>query len=85
MGAMQPWHWIVIIVVLVLLFGSAKLPQMARGLGQSLRIFKSEVSEMTGDKDKAAPVPKELPSAEQNAADQAAAPAPKTSDDPADK
>lgn len=49
MGAMQPWHWIIVIVVLVILFGSKKLPDAARGLGRSLRIFKSEMSEMTKD------------------------------------
>ena len=49
MGALQPWHWIVLIIVLVLLFGSKKLPEAARGLGRSMRIFKSEVQEMQND------------------------------------
>lgn len=62
MGALQPWHWIVLIVVLVLLFGSKKLPEAARGLGRSMRIFKSEVQEMQNDGKKpegtpAAPAP----------------------------
>lgn len=48
-GAFQPWHWIVLILVVVLLFGSKKLPDAARGLGRSLRIFKSEVKEMQND------------------------------------
>lgn len=42
MGALRPWHIIVLVVVLVLLFGAKKLPGAARGLGQSLRILKSE-------------------------------------------
>ncbi len=46
---MQPWHWIIVIVVLVILFGSKKLPDAARGLGRSLRIFKSEMGEMAKD------------------------------------
>ncbi|MFE5707799.1 Sec-independent protein translocase subunit TatA [Rhodococcus koreensis] len=46
MGTMSPWHWAIVIVVLVLLFGSKRLPSAARGLGQSLRIFTSEMKEM---------------------------------------
>lgn len=49
MGAIQPWHIILVVLVFVILFGSKKLPDAARGLGRSLRIFKSEVSEMTSD------------------------------------
>nr|WP_296767248.1 Sec-independent protein translocase subunit TatA [Rhodococcus sp. (in: high G+C Gram-positive bacteria)] len=49
MGAMSPWHWAIVILVVVILFGSKKLPDAARGLGRSLRIFKSEVKEMQND------------------------------------
>ncbi|ADG78779.1 Sec-independent protein translocase protein TatA OS=Tsukamurella paurometabola (strain ATCC 8368 /DSM / CCUG 35730 / CIP 100753 / JCM 10117 / KCTC 9821/ NBRC 16120 / NCIMB 702349 / NCTC 13040) OX=521096 GN=tatA PE=3 SV=1 [Tsukamurella paurometabola] len=42
----SPWAWIVIAVVLLLLFGGKKLPDAARGLGRSMRIFKSEMDEM---------------------------------------
>ena len=49
MGAMSPWHWAIVLIVLVLLFGSKKLPDAARGLGRSLRIFKSEMSQMQND------------------------------------
>ncbi|WP_432485129.1 Sec-independent protein translocase subunit TatA [Kineococcus esterisolvens] len=51
MGAMKPWHIIVLVVVLLLLFGAKRLPDAARGLGRSLRIFKSEVKEMQKDDD----------------------------------
>ena len=37
---------IIILVVLVLLFGAKRLPDAARSLGRSMRIFKSEVKEM---------------------------------------
>lgn len=37
------WHFLVILVVVLLLFGAPKLPGLARSLGQSLRIFKSEI------------------------------------------
>lgn len=42
---------IIIIVVALLLFGAPKLPGMARSIGQSLRIFKSEVKQMKDDPD----------------------------------
>ncbi|GAB3239365.1 Sec-independent protein translocase subunit TatA [Kineococcus gypseus] len=51
MGALKPWHIIVLVVVLLLLFGAKRLPDAARGLGRSLRIFKSEVKEMQKDDD----------------------------------
>ncbi|MFG2139080.1 Sec-independent protein translocase subunit TatA [Streptomyces sp. NPDC048650] len=43
-NAFEPWHLVLILVVLVLLFGSKKLPDMARGLGRSMRILKSETT-----------------------------------------
>jgi sec-independent protein translocase protein TatA len=42
---------ILILVALVLLFGAKKLPDLARGVGRSLRIFKAETSKMTDDHD----------------------------------
>jgi len=46
MNSLKPWHLIVLAVVFVVLFGSKRLPDSARSLGRSLRIFKSEVREM---------------------------------------
>ena len=42
----QPWHIIVLVIALIVLFGWKSLPNMARSLGQSMRIFKSEVDQM---------------------------------------
>lgn len=42
---------ILILVVLVLLFGAKKLPDAARGIGRSLRIFKSEATKLREDDD----------------------------------
>ncbi|EFV12545.1 Sec-independent protein translocase subunit TatA [Segniliparus rugosus] len=56
MGSLSVWHWVVVLVVLVLLFGSKRLPDAARGLGRSLRILKSEVRQMNSeDGDEAKP------------------------------
>ncbi|MBO2453425.1 Sec-independent protein translocase subunit TatA [Actinomadura barringtoniae] len=43
-GEFSPTHWLIVILVFVLLFGSKKLPEMARSLGRSARILKSEVN-----------------------------------------
>ena len=57
----QGWHILIIIVIAILLFGAPKLPGLARSVGQSLRIFKSEVRQMkeengSTDPDDSAPV-----------------------------
>ena len=44
---------LIILAVLVLLFGAAKLPELARGTGQALRIFKAETKGLTDDDDTA--------------------------------
>ncbi|ARH92495.1 MULTISPECIES: Sec-independent protein translocase subunit TatA [Streptomyces] len=60
-NAFEPWHLILIITVLVLLFGSKKLPDMARGLGRSMRILKSEAKALKDEQ------PAEAPRAESTA------------------
>ena len=45
----QPWHWLIVIAAFILLFGAKKLPDAARSLGKSMRIFKSEIKEMQSD------------------------------------
>ncbi|HZN74017.1 MAG TPA: Sec-independent protein translocase subunit TatA [Micromonosporaceae bacterium] len=49
MGALKPWHIIVLVVVLVLLFGAKRLPDAARSLGRSLRIIKAETKGLADD------------------------------------
>lgn len=61
MGNFKGWEILVILVLLLLLFGAKRLPDAARGLGRSLRIFKAEVKEMRDDDDKAEPVRREPP------------------------
>jgi sec-independent protein translocase protein TatA len=46
-----PWEIAIIAVVILVLFGSAKLPQAARSLGRSMRIFKSETKGLINDDD----------------------------------
>ncbi len=56
-------EWLVILAIVILVFGAAKLPELARGTGQALRIFKTETKGLRDDDDdKAAPAaPSELP------------------------
>ncbi|WP_406149737.1 Sec-independent protein translocase subunit TatA [Streptomyces sp. NBC_01012] len=48
-NGLEPWHLLVLGIVVIMLFGSKKLPDSARALGQSLRILKSETKAMKED------------------------------------
>lgn len=54
MNQIRGWEWIIILAIILLLFGSKKLPEMARGLGRSARILKAETKGLRDD-DAAAP------------------------------
>ncbi len=41
-NGLEPWHLLIVAIVIILLFGSKKLPEAARGLGTSLHILKGE-------------------------------------------
>jgi sec-independent protein translocase protein TatA len=43
------WEWLIIIGVLLLLFGAKRLPDMARSIGQSARVFKGEMKGLKDD------------------------------------
>jgi sec-independent protein translocase protein TatA len=45
----QTWHVVVLVIVIVLLFGANRLPDLAKALGQSLKIFKNEIKDLTED------------------------------------
>ena len=49
MGALSPWHLVLIILAVMILFGYKKLPDASRSLGRSLRIFKGEMKGMKDD------------------------------------
>jgi sec-independent protein translocase protein TatA len=63
MELFTPWHlFILAVVALVLFFGWKQLPDMARSLGRSLRVFKTEIKGMSED-DKAREAAKTEPAA----------------------
>ncbi|MFF1377160.1 Sec-independent protein translocase subunit TatA [Streptomyces sp. NPDC058308] len=41
-NALEPWHLLIVALVVIFLFGSKRLPDAARSMGKSLRILKSE-------------------------------------------
>jgi sec-independent protein translocase protein TatA len=47
--ALAPWHIIILVIVLVLLFGARRLPGAAQSLGQSMHIFKKSVQGLNPD------------------------------------
>ncbi|MEB3371590.1 Sec-independent protein translocase subunit TatA [Saccharopolyspora mangrovi] len=53
MGSLSAWHWLIVLGVVVLLFGSSKLPQVARSLGQSARVLKAEARGLRTDEEEA--------------------------------
>jgi sec-independent protein translocase protein TatA len=50
-GMPQGAEWLIILAIVVLVFGAAKLPELARGTGQALRIFKTETKGLRDDED----------------------------------
>ena len=45
------WELVLIVVMILLLFGAKKLPELARGSGRALRIFKAETTGLLDDTD----------------------------------
>lgn len=43
MAGLNGWHLVIILAIVLLLFGAPRLPALARSLGQSMKIFKSEI------------------------------------------
>lgn len=46
MPGLTGWHLLIILAVVLLLFGAAKLPALAKSMGQSARVFKGEMNAM---------------------------------------
>ncbi|MFE4370921.1 Sec-independent protein translocase subunit TatA [Streptomyces sp. NPDC056835] len=45
-NGLEPWHLLIVAIVIIVLFGSKKLPDAARAVGKSMRILKSETKAM---------------------------------------
>ena len=51
---LAPWHWAVVIIIAIVLFGSKKLPDLGKGLGEGFRGFKEGLKGITEDTPKPA-------------------------------
>ena len=50
-GPFGIWEILIILVIVLLVFGPRRLPEMAKGLGQSVRAFRKELRDMKSDLD----------------------------------
>ena len=49
MGSLSIWHWLIVLVIVVLVFGTGKLKNMGKDLGGAIKGFKEGMKE--GDAD----------------------------------
>ena len=52
LGMVGPWQIVIIVVLIVLLFGGKKIPELMKGLGQGMKEFKNATKQEDKDKDK---------------------------------
>lgn len=62
-GAMSPWHWLIVLLIVLLIFGPKKLPELGKGLGTAIRDFKEGLKGMSDENQPpdAKPKPDEKP------------------------
>jgi sec-independent protein translocase protein TatA len=53
-GLLQPAHLLIILLIVIVLFGGNKLPELGRGLGQAIKGFKSAMNEDDSKSDQSA-------------------------------
>lgn len=46
---MRPIHWIIVLIVVLVLFGAQKLPDLAQSIGKSAKILKEEMNDLSQD------------------------------------
>ena len=47
----QVWHMIVLLVLVLVVFGSGRLPDIAKSVGQSMKVFKKAIKELRDEDD----------------------------------
>ena len=47
--SMGPWEWVIILVVILIIFGPGKLPEVGKAIGKSLKSFKDAQKSVEGD------------------------------------
>ena len=59
-GMSGGWEWIVILLVVVILFGGKKIPELAKGLGKGIKNFKSEMKDDSVEEAESSEKPKQV-------------------------
>lgn len=49
MGSFSIWHWLIVLLVIILIFGTSKLKNMGKDLGGAIKGFKEGIKEGTND------------------------------------
>jgi sec-independent protein translocase protein TatA len=49
MGSFSIWHWLIVLLVIILVFGTAKLKNIGKDLGGAIKGFKEGMKEGTDD------------------------------------
>tara|TARA_B100000927_G_scaffold123061_1_gene99233 strand:+ start:103 stop:282 length:180 start_codon:yes stop_codon:yes gene_type:complete len=52
LGMIGPWQVVLIVLVVLILFGGKKIPELMKGLGKGMKEFKDATKEIDKDKDK---------------------------------
>ena len=60
MGMPGGWEWIIILLVIVILFGGKKIPELAKGLGKGIKNFKSEMKDDSVEEAESSEKPKQV-------------------------
>jgi sec-independent protein translocase protein TatA len=65
-GLVSPWHIAIFVLVVLLVFGPKKLPEIGRSLGRGMREFKDSITHDHPTAEEPPPVPRALPSGERS-------------------
>lgn len=57
---MSPAHWVIVVLIIVLLFGSSKIAEVGKGLGEGIRSFKKGLADTLDDPEKEAAKAKQI-------------------------
>ena len=53
MGSFSIWHWVIVLLVVVLLFGAGRIPRLAGDMAKGIKAFKSGMKDESGERDSA--------------------------------
>lgn len=56
MGSFSIWHWLIVLVVVLLLFGRGKIPELMGDMAKGIKSFKKGMTDEDSEEAKAAPV-----------------------------